>query len=53
MNTAETDLIIWMWRDNDVSLIGVFGSSARGEATATSDIEIGSAKYWGNSLSSN
>jgi len=30
MNTAECDIIIKMCRDNDVSMVGIFGSTARG-----------------------
>ncbi len=40
MNTAERELIINMCRDNDISMIGIFGSTARGEATASSDVDL-------------
>jgi uncharacterized protein len=40
MNTAERDLIIKMCRDNDVSMVGIFGSTARGEASSSSDIDL-------------
>ena len=40
MNTAERDIIIEMCRENDVSMVGVFGSTARGEASACSDIDL-------------
>ena len=40
MNTAERDTIIEMCRNNDVSMIGIFGSTARGEASASSDLDL-------------
>jgi hypothetical protein len=40
MNTAERDIIIEMCRNNDVSMIGIFGSTARGEASASSDLDL-------------
>jgi uncharacterized protein len=32
--------IIKMCRDNDVSMVGIFGSTARGKASASSDIDL-------------
>jgi len=44
MNTTnlpiETNKIIEICRKNDVAMIGVFGSVARGEATEQSDIDL-------------
>ena len=40
MNTAERDVIIELCRNNDVSMIGIFGSTARGEASASSDLDL-------------
>ena len=40
MNTAERDIIIKMCRDNDVSMVGIFGSTARGEDSPSSDIDL-------------
>jgi predicted nucleotidyltransferase len=40
MNQAERVRIIKMCRDNDVVMVGVFGSTARGEASASSDIDL-------------
>jgi hypothetical protein len=40
MNTAERDIIIRTCRDYDVSMVGIFGSMARGEASASSDIDL-------------
>jgi uncharacterized protein len=40
MNSAERDTIIEMCRNNDVSMIGIFGSTARGEASASSDLDL-------------
>jgi len=39
MNKSEQDKIINICRKNDVFMIGIFGSTARGEATALSDID--------------
>src|SRR3989442_15415007 len=36
----DTDKLIDICRHNDVARIGVFGSSARGETTADSDIDL-------------
>ena len=36
----DTDKVIEICRQNDVSFIGVFGSFARGESTADSDIDL-------------
>lgn len=40
MNKSDQDKIINICRKNDVSMIGIFGSTARGEATASSDIDL-------------
>ena len=40
MNKSDEDKIINICRKNDVSMIGIFGSTARGEATASSDIDL-------------
>ena len=36
----DTDKLIEICRQNDVSMLGVFGSVARGEATAQSDVDL-------------
>jgi predicted nucleotidyltransferase len=36
----DTNRLIEICRKNDVAMIGVFGSVARGEATAQSDIDL-------------
>jgi hypothetical protein len=36
----DTNLIIQICRDNDIAMVGLFGSTARGEATAKSDIDL-------------
>lgn len=36
----DTDKLVEICRQNDVSRIGVFGSMARGEATEQSDIDL-------------
>jgi predicted nucleotidyltransferase len=40
MKKSKQDKIINICRKNDVSMIGVFGSTARGEATESSDIDL-------------
>jgi predicted nucleotidyltransferase len=40
MNKADQEKIINICRKNDVSMIGVFGSTARGEATESSDLDL-------------
>ena len=40
MNSAERDSIIEMCRNNDVSMISILGSTARGEASASSDLDL-------------
>lgn len=44
MSTAklpfDTSKLIEICRNNDVAMIGVFGSMARGDATAQSDIDL-------------
>ncbi|MBN1930415.1 MAG: nucleotidyltransferase family protein [Desulfobacterales bacterium] len=40
MNKADQDKIINICRENDVSMIGIFGSAARNEATESSDIDL-------------
>jgi predicted nucleotidyltransferase len=40
MNKSDQDKIINICRKNDVSMIGIFGSTARGEATVSSDIDL-------------
>jgi hypothetical protein len=40
MNKFERETIINICRKNDVSMIGIFGSTARGEASESSDIDI-------------
>jgi predicted nucleotidyltransferase len=40
MNKSKQNKIINICRKNDVSMIGVFGSTARGEATESSDIDL-------------
>ena len=36
----DTNALIEICRQNDVSMVGVFGSTARGEASARSDIDL-------------
>ncbi len=36
----ETDALIQVCRENDATMVGLFGSAARGEATAGSDIDL-------------
>jgi predicted nucleotidyltransferase len=40
MNKSDMDKIINICRKNDVSMIGIFGSTVRGEATESSDIDL-------------
>ena len=40
MNTAERDIIIAMCREYDAAMVGIFGSTARGEASEFSDIDL-------------
>ena len=40
MNKADQDKIINICRRNDISMIGIFGSTARGEDTESSDIDL-------------
>ena len=40
MNESEQDKIISICRQNDVSMIGIFGSTAMGDATESSDIDL-------------
>jgi uncharacterized protein len=40
MNAAEREAIIRICRENDVSMVGVFGSTARHEETPFSDIDL-------------
>jgi predicted nucleotidyltransferase len=40
MNKADQDIIINICRENDISMIGIFGSTARGEVTEYSDIDL-------------
>jgi predicted nucleotidyltransferase len=40
MNTSERDLTIEMCRNNDVAIIGLFGSTARGEASVSSELDL-------------
>ena len=40
MNQSDQDKIINICRQNDISMIGIFGSTARGEATESSDIDL-------------
>ena len=44
MNTSrlplKTDKLIDLCRQNDVAMLGVFGSTSRGEATEQSDIDL-------------
>ena len=40
MNKSKQDKIINICRKNDVSMVGIFGSTARGEDTASSDIDL-------------
>ncbi len=40
MNTTERDIIIRMCREHNASMVGVFGSTARGEDSESSDIDI-------------
>lgn len=39
MNSAERDTFIEICRNNDVAMVGIFGSTARGEASESSDID--------------
>jgi len=40
MNKSDQDKIINICRQNDISMVGIFGSTARGEATESSDIDL-------------
>jgi len=40
MNKSDQEKIINICRKNDVSMIGVFGSTARGEAAESSDLDL-------------
>jgi predicted nucleotidyltransferase len=40
MNTIDLNIIAQFCRSNDVAMIGVFGSTARGEASESSDIDL-------------
>lgn len=40
MNTIDRNKIIDICRKNDISMVGLFGSTARGEATETSDVDL-------------
>ena len=40
MNKSDQDKIINICRQNDISMVGIFGSTARGEATELSDIDL-------------
>lgn len=40
MNKSDQDKIINICRQNDISMIGIFGSTARGEAAESSDIDL-------------
>lgn len=40
MNKSDQDKIINICRQNHISMIGIFGSTARGEATESSDIDV-------------
>ena len=36
----DTDKLVQICRDNDVSMVGVFGSSSRGQESEQSDIDL-------------
>lgn len=40
MNKAERQKIINLCRKNDIYMVGLFGSTARGEATKSSDVDL-------------
>jgi hypothetical protein len=40
MNPIDHDKIINICRENDICMVGIFGSTARGEDTKTSDIDL-------------
>lgn len=40
MNREDREKIIDICSKNDIYMVGLFGSSARGEATETSDIDL-------------
>ena len=40
MNKSDQEKIINICRNNDVSMIGIFGSTVRGEASESSDIDL-------------
>jgi predicted nucleotidyltransferase len=40
MNKADQDKIINICRRNDISMVGIFGSTARDDATESSDIDL-------------
>ena len=40
MDVSEKETIIEICRANDISMVGLFGSTARGDATDQSDIDI-------------
>jgi uncharacterized protein len=39
-NTIEISKLVEMCRANDAAMVGIFGSFARGEATAESDVDV-------------
>jgi hypothetical protein len=40
MNKTERQKIINLCRKNDIYMVGLFGSTARGEATKSSDVDL-------------
>jgi predicted nucleotidyltransferase len=44
MNKTDQDKIIRICRQNDISMIAIFGSTVRGQANETSDIDLLSMK---------
>ena len=40
MNKADRDKIIKICSQNDIIMIGLFGSTARGDATESSDVDL-------------
>lgn len=39
-NEVETSKLVEVCRANDAAMVGIFGSFARGEATADSDVDV-------------
>jgi len=40
VKAVDRNIIISICRNNDISMVGIFGSTARGEATGSSDVDL-------------